>query len=203
MDLSYFQTTNEEGEAVMLQRPESKSFADVNRVVRLGKPPIVVDKFIELAIISEQWQWLDEYNNYLLACEAVELFNSDLPVVEQDEDGNDILAEPKILPVEPVRPALITVDEFKALHGSLFNSYLKNQGAEINGKRISLNESNQNGIAAVLSGLKLADESGVNPYPIKFSAESPQGVASISFDDLASFQAFALEFMAARQVFFV
>lgn len=78
----------------------------------------------------------------------------------------------------------------------------KRQGAKLNGKQVSLNESNQNGIAAVLTGLALADEVGANMFPMNFNAESPSGNVTIAFTDLASFKQFALQFMAERQAFF-
>lgn len=67
---------------------------------------------------------------------------------------------------------------------------------------LSLNESNQNGIAAVMQGAILAEGVGSSIFPINFSAESATGSVSIPFSTKLEFQAFALEFMSRRQVFF-
>jgi hypothetical protein len=78
----------------------------------------------------------------------------------------------------------------------------KRIGAVINGEQISLNENNQNGIAAVLTGLHLAEEMEYDIFPIAFNAETATGSVSIPFDSLASFKAFSLQFIGARQAFF-
>lgn len=193
----------ERKETVIISRPETKSISDLERVIALGKPEKVINTFAQYVINGEQWQWFDEYQDYLAQCEIVTEYNANLPVSHQDEEGNDVLAEPKDLPPEPTRPTLLTVDEYKALNTKLFDSYNKRNGVEINEHHVSLNESNQNGIAAVLTGLNLASELGANMFPMNFKAESPSGLVDIPFEDLASFKTFALQFMSARQAFFV
>jgi hypothetical protein len=200
MDLSYFETVDEAGNVSYI-RPETKSISDLERVIKLNKPLSVVDKFTELYLLGEQWNWLEAYQAYLIEVDEVNEHNENPPVTGTDESGNDIYAEQKELPVEPVRPALVSVDDFKA-GNDLFTSYTKNQGAEINGVEVSLNESNQNGIAAVLTGLKLAEEVGENMFPLTFKAESVNGTVSIPFTDLTEFKAFAMQFMSQRQAFF-
>lgn len=200
MDLSYFETVDSEG-IVSCIRPETKSLADLERVISLGKPLSVVDKFTELYLLGEQWNWLEAYQAYLVELDEVNEHNESPPVIDTAEEGNDIYAEQKELPVEPIRPTLVIVDDFKADSG-LFTSYIKNLGAEINGVQVSLNEANQNGIASVLTGLNLATEVGANMFPLTFKAESSTGIVPIAFADLAEFKAFALTFMSQRQTFF-
>jgi hypothetical protein len=78
----------------------------------------------------------------------------------------------------------------------------KQDGILIKGVGVSLNESNQNGIASVMAGATLANKKGVSIFPLNFNAETAQGVESVSFADLAEFEDFALEFVASRQSFF-
>lgn len=199
MDLSYFETVNEDGEVSYI-RPETKSMADLERVIELGKPEAVVAKFAEMAAIGEQWGWFDNYQEYLLAVtERDEAIASHEP--EFDEDGNEIEWLPPETPIEPIRPVLRTVEEVLN-SASGYSALVKNRGTELLGHTISLNESNQNGIAAVLTGLNLATETGVDMFPMAFKAETLNGVVSIPFNDLAEFKGFALQFMGARQAFF-
>ena len=201
MDLSYFETVNDEDEVSYI-RPETKSTADLERVVSLAKPLSVVDKFIALYVLGLQWDWFELYQSYLTELDEVNAHNENPPLLSTDEEGVETYAEQKELPIEPIRPDILTIDSFKELNPDLFNSFMKEQGAEINGVIVSLNENNQNGIAAVLAGLNLASEIGIEMFPIIFKAESPSGISSISFDDLSEFKAFALTFMSERQVFF-
>lgn len=199
MDLSYFETVNDEGEVTYI-RPETKSTADLERVIALGKPESVVSKFAEMVAIGEQWEWFDNYQEYLLAvAERDDAIATHEP--EIDEDGNEIEWLPSETPNEPIRPVLRTAEEvLNSVDG--YSTLIKNRGAEFLGHTVSLNESNQNGIAAVLTGLNLANETGIDMFPMAFRAETINGVVSISFNDLAEFKGFALQFMTHRQVFF-
>jgi hypothetical protein len=208
MELSYFQTTNDQGEIVKLPRPEQKTLIDIDRVIALNKPWAVIDKFIALMIANNQWDWLDNHNQFIVDLEQTHEFNANLPVIgisegdENGENGIEILAETKPLPLAPVRPPLITVEQFKANNPAVFAAHNKASGIVINGQQISLNERNQNGIASVLTGLSLADDVGADMFPLNFSAESPRGNSVFVFADLPQFKQFALQFMAARQAFF-
>ena len=201
MDLSYFETVNDDGDISYI-RPETKSRDALERVISLNKPLSVVDKFVALYLTGAQWDWLKAYQSYLVELEAVNAHNANLPVIDEDENGSRVFADSKALPVEPVRPGLLTVEEFKSNNTELFSSYFKQQGVEIGGYQVSLTEVNQNGIASVLTGLKLAEEVGVDMYPMAFKADTASGIASIPFNSLAEFKNFALQFMDARQVFF-
>lgn len=75
-------------------------------------------------------------------------------------------------------------------------------GIAYNGVNVSLTESNQNGLAAVMSGQNLAVEFGGSIFPLNFSAETATGFETITFATLVDFKAFALTFMSARQQFF-
>tara|TARA_R110002111_G_scaffold212804_3_gene275976 strand:+ start:432 stop:1034 length:603 start_codon:yes stop_codon:yes gene_type:complete len=199
MDLSYFETVNEDGE-VIVNLHETKSTADLERVIALGKPESVVNRFAEMVAIGEQWEWFDNYQAFLLAVtERDEAIANHEP--EFDEKGNEIEWLPPEMPVEPIRPVLRTIEE--VLNGvDGYSALVKNRGTELLGHTISLNESNQNGIAAVLTGLNLATETGIDMFPISFKAETISGTVSIPFETLEEFKGFSLRFMDARQVFF-
>jgi len=88
-------------------RPESKSKVDLERVIALGKPQSVLDKFSAMVTVGEEWAFFDEYNEYLSAIEEVTLYNLDLPLIDTDEEGVETFADPKELPVEPVKPVAV------------------------------------------------------------------------------------------------
>lgn len=201
MDLSYFETVNDDGDIGYI-RPETKNREALERVILLNKPLSVIDTFIALYLAGVQWDWFDAYQAYLIELEQVTLYNQNPPIIGKDENDNDIVAEKKPLPLEPVRSETLSVEEFKVSNAELFSSYFKQQGVEIRGYQVSLTEVNQNGIASVLTGLKLAEEVGVDMYPMAFKADTASGIASIPFNSLAEFKNFALQFMDARQVFF-
>jgi len=193
---------NDAGENVYQARPETKSLNSLTRVIELNKPLTVVNKFVELHVTEAHWDWFESYNKHLFDLSAAKAFNANLPVIAVDEAGANVFAEPVVLPVAPERPEKITTVQFKARNKDLFNQHAKTLGADINGYIISLNESNQNGIAAVLTGLKLAAEVDANIFPMQFNAETATGVILIPFTDLAAFKTFALTFMTERQAFF-
>jgi hypothetical protein len=199
MNLSYFQTNNESGETVTKQKPEFKSLADIQRVIALGKPKTVIDKFIDLALASEQWQWFGEYNEYLANLAQVIAFNANLPVISTNEKGDDVLAEPKALPAEPIRPVLLTIEEFKAAKKVFFDSYNKKQGVKINGYQVSLNKDNSDGLVSIKAGYELA---GDVIFPTNFIADNASGTVSIKLNSFDEFTSFALQFLAARNALF-
>jgi len=78
----------------------------------------------------------------------------------------------------------------------------KREGVEIAGYQISLTEENQNGMAAVMQGVNLAAEMGVNIFPLNFNAQTPAGFKQIAFETAEQFKMFCLAFMSERQKFF-
>jgi len=103
----------------------------------------------------------------------------------------------------PERPAFdMTIDMWKDNNRELLSGYYKSKGVEISGVKVSLTEENQNGIAAVLTGLQLSDKLGVSNYPINFKAMTSTSSESITFASLSEFETFAIQFMAARQEYF-
>ena len=87
-------------------RPECKSKADLERVIALGKPLVVLEKFTVMVALGEQWSFFDKYMKYLSDLALAEEFNADLPVIYTDEEGVETFAELKELPNEPVKPVV-------------------------------------------------------------------------------------------------
>ena len=109
MDLSYFETVNDDGEVSYI-RPETKSREALERVIALGKPQSIINGFAEMVAIGEQWDWLDSYNEYLAELDTVNQYNSSLPSLVNN-DGDITEPEKLPLPIEPVRPSIRTVEQ--------------------------------------------------------------------------------------------
>lgn len=196
---------------------EAKSLKDIERVIALNKPQLVVDKFIGLyiptlepaQITMDLWlRWTKELEG-LSPEEPYVLKDPEVPDVYLDRTYDLKTAEltylvtenPWVLRAE-LPEATITVDSFKASNSSMFTRYSKSLGIELSGKVLSINESNQNGIAAVLTGLNLAEELGLSFEPFSFKAETSTGTTSILFSTLMDYKVFAMQFMAERRKFF-
>lgn len=122
-------------------KPETKSLADVERVSarHLGKRPDIVDKFITMYLEGLQWDWLTNYQEYLVALDLVIVWNDQNagklistkevyvgmtePTLEEYQAGivSEAIYETveeyysaKALPKEPFRPPVLTVEEWKA-----------------------------------------------------------------------------------------
>lgn len=118
MDLSYFEHEVEvEGELTteIKPRPETKTQADLDRVIALNKSNSIISKFAEMVGIGEQWEWLDNYLAWEKANEEAIAYNSNLPIIGVGEDGfTPIYAQPKPQPTEPVRPPIRSGSEILA-----------------------------------------------------------------------------------------
>ena len=104
---------------VLLDRGQSVSWEQVQNVTEkhAGKRDNVIDTFISLAMVTDTWEFFDEYTLWLEACEVVELYNS----TEQfDSEGEPITFEPVELPTEPLH-----VVSSKHDMARLFNAKLK------------------------------------------------------------------------------
>ncbi len=215
-----------EKQELIITYVEYKTVEDIKQIIELNKPAAVIDKFIELYIpmLDPAQQQADDWyaneltladadineprkqivdDNGIVTGEEPNAYDVALAKRTELETANEWLKGFRGIATAPVRPAFtMTVEDFKTENAILFDSYNKKQGASINGATISLNESNQNGIAAVLTGLQLADKAGANIYPINFKAESASGDVVLPFANLPDFETFAMQFIAARQAFF-
>ena len=105
----------------------------------------------------------------------------------------------------PDRPVFtLTAEDWKA-SSSMYQSYLKKVGVEINGKSVSLNESNQNGLAAVSTSIDKGIKLGIDPFesPINLKLESLSGFSIITVLTQEEFDSVYVTFNLARQQFFV
>lgn len=102
------------GLPVLAPMPVVKTTADIERLIALGKPQAVIEQFAELVSIGEQWQFAREYLEYLAQLAKAEAHNENLPVIGEDDNGDDILAEPMALPDAPEKPAVKSVEEVLA-----------------------------------------------------------------------------------------
>jgi len=206
MDFSYFHQKNAEG-AVLLdsellpifRNPVTKKLAALKAQLEQSADIKIVDRFCAGVIELGQWQWLESYTEYLAKLARVNEFNANLPVIGQDDNSDDILAEPQELPIEPVRPTLLTVEEFKAINSEIFISYNKRIGTLINGVMVSSNKANADGIVSIKSAYELVGDA---LFPTNFEAETVNGVVPIPLIDYGEFTALAIQFIASRGEFF-
>ena len=107
-------------DGILLSRPEHKTVADLERVIALGKPQNVILRFAQIIADYSPWLFFDEYQDWLLECEKVNEYNANLPVIRVNEQGANVLAEPKTLPPEPVRNDLSLNDVLAPYQVTLF-----------------------------------------------------------------------------------
>tara|TARA_B110000211_G_scaffold229083_1_gene286292 strand:- start:1549 stop:2148 length:600 start_codon:yes stop_codon:yes gene_type:complete len=198
MDLSYFETVNDDGE-VSYSRPETKSLEALKRVISLTKPARVVDKFATLYLQGAQWNWFTTYQKFLSELDEVVKYNKNPPSIGKDDNGIEVIADQKPLPIEPVRPTLMTLDEFKEANTVLFDGYNKKMGSIIMGVRVSLNKDNADGLVSIKTAYDLVGDA---LFPTNFVADTPDGIAKIPLNDYGEYVEFATQFLVARGGFF-
>jgi len=213
----------DEDGALQVSQHETKTLDDVKRVVSLGKPQAVIDRFIELYRFSQDPNHAIADEWHKLKQELATLDPNQEPETKTtvDDQGNETVetlpteyevCAAKIKQLETDNPWLldfdqrpawvIDIEQFKSDNAYVFGDYQKTIGAEIDGKAISLTEENQNGIAAVMQGVELAKEFGQDIFPLNFKARTANGSETYAFTKESEFKVFALKFMAARQAFF-
>ncbi|ASM54120.1 hypothetical protein PNIG_a2060 [Pseudoalteromonas nigrifaciens] len=192
---------DEQGLPQLLQRPDTKTEQDIERLISLGKPTEVITKFAVLVSLGEQWNWAQEYFDYLVELNEVNEHNANLPEPIANDEGTVIEAEPKPLPIESLRPEVRTVEHVLAPYQRKLSKMV---GIEIKGVNVSLNETNQNGLSALKSAFDLATEFDAQGqfFPIKFNAETATGEQVVELADEAEFKQFGLQFILARKSYF-
>ena len=206
-DLEYFYqldvngqpVISEYGENVYREKPETKTLADLKRVISKNKGASIIDSVVDMYIKHQQWEFFDKYQEYSAELEYANRFNSSLPVIGQSEDGSNIYAEPKALPEKPVRPELLIVDEFKTQNTELFRQYNKLNAFEFNGVLCSVCEADQHGWSDLMLANMTKDSMGWPYEPIPFSNENGNKVVLSTREEWDSFYVAA---WAARQEFF-
>lgn len=192
---------NEQGLPQLRPRPDTKTEQDIERLISLGKPMTVINVFAELVSLGEQWNWAQEYLDYLTKLNEANEHNANLPEPIANDDGTVTEVEPKPLPIEPLRPEVRTVEHVLAPYQRKLSKMV---GIEIKGVNVSLNETNQNGLSALKSAFDLATEFDAQGqfFPIKFNAETATGEQVVELVDEAEFKQFGLQFILARKSYF-
>lgn len=88
---------------------ETKSWSDVNRVLSLGKPQAVIEKFVALAVNGDKQRFHGEYIAWMEECAEIDADNEDLLAQQpESEDGEEM--EPVALRDYPKEPVYIATD---------------------------------------------------------------------------------------------
>lgn len=89
---------------------EFKSFDDVWRVAKKhrGNRDDIIDLFVGMVGNAEQYAWFDLYKAWLIACDEVNQANAN-----KVEDSDGVTPDDIPLPVEPVKPAVIDVAQWR------------------------------------------------------------------------------------------
>lgn len=188
---------NEHGFPKLKQAPVVK---DLAQLISKGKVEHI-ETFAELVAQGGQWQWAQNYFNYLVELAAINEYNANLPEPVANEDGTVTTIEPLPLPTAPERPAVQTVEQVLAPQQRKIDKLC---GIEFKGINVSLCETNQNGLSALKSALELAKEFDVEDqfFPINFNAETCKGVEVLELLSETEFKQFGLDFILARKAFF-
>ena len=120
-------------------------------------------------------------------------------VVKDGETLETTLTQEQVDLVDVASVAEFNKSEYDAL---VEKSELKAVGLSFGGVNISLNESNQNGLAAIKTAVDMAVKIGVDAFPLNFSAETKFGIESVSILSLDEFDSLFVQFFIARQQFF-
>ncbi len=88
-------------QTILAQRPETKTQADLDRVLRLGKPASVIERFKTMVDLGIAWDWCEDYILYLNDVDTWEKWESEEILDEEGEVVGHTGQPPK--PTEPVR----------------------------------------------------------------------------------------------------
>ena len=103
-DLSYF--LDEEG--AVRNRPQQVSHSDLVRIIGKNTSDAHLDAKIALQQEALQWVWYDEYQEHLLCLPEINEWNEQHAGTFLDEDEVEYTVEPKVPPMAPTRPPIIT-----------------------------------------------------------------------------------------------
>ena len=98
---------NEHGFPKLKQGPIVK---DLAQLIAKGKVEHI-ETFAGLVAQGEQWDWAQNYFNYLVELAAINEYNANLPEPVANEDGTITTVDPLPEPTAPERPAVKTVLE--------------------------------------------------------------------------------------------
>jgi hypothetical protein len=95
------------------RRPQSVSHSDLLRIIGKQINGTKLDHKIALQQETGQWDWFDQYHDHLARVEEVEAWNLLFAGVFQDELGVDFAVGQRELPVAPVRPPIISPEQWR------------------------------------------------------------------------------------------
>ena len=200
-----------------------KSQVQVENAINAGKPNI--DGFIaaHLPTLDPNHTIADDWYDQQLLVETLDPEEEREPIL--DEDGEQTGLSPNAhdravesrSDLEGANPWLgsyrgitdasrpdftMSIEDWKANNASVYNKHLKAQGIEVNGVSISLNESNQHGLADVSVMIDKAISLGTDPFPLNLNMESSTGTSVLTVTNQTEFDTVFLTFGLARQQFF-
>ena len=122
-------------------RPETKTQADLDRVIGLGKSQRVIDMFKVMLDAGSDWDWCEDYILYL---NDVQTYDNFVPAFEWDEDL-DVEVQVTFNIPEPVQPIRMqhTVIPYQTLRAALYPSLAEFADAyvhERNGNPAAMNK---------------------------------------------------------------
>ena len=94
-------------QTVLADRPETKTKADLDRIIGLGKSAKVRTQFTKLVNNGIAWDWLDAH---ILHLNDVDTYEKFVPEDVLDEDDNIIGQTSMSAPVAPVRLPNVVID---------------------------------------------------------------------------------------------
>ena len=125
MDLTLFQTTDEDGNTVDLPRPETKSADDVEQVIAHAPGNTeVIARFMDMKNLGDQWDWFESYRQWEEHVAAIEAFN-DARVADEETGELPPAQTPDEAPVRPV--SVDGLDQLKAIKNKAINDWADQQ----------------------------------------------------------------------------
>ncbi|KPH64842.1 hypothetical protein [Pseudoalteromonas porphyrae] len=188
---------NEQGLPTLKQGPIVK---DLAQLIAKGKVQHI-EKFAKIFAEGEQWIWANDYFNYLVELNKVTEYNANLPVIIDNEDSTTAEIKPRSLPTAPERSPLKSIEKVLEPYAKKIE---KLRGIEFKNVQVSLTEKNQNGLSSLKTAFDLAVEFGAEEqfFPIRFNAESCNGIEIVELINEVEFKSFGLQFILARKAFF-
>lgn len=94
-------------------QPERKSHDDLLRIIEKRGDTPFLDAMIDKQQETAQWEWYDSYKQYLSNKEAIEFWNTENAGTFNVGTEDEYTVDPKPLPVQPVRPPIITAAQWR------------------------------------------------------------------------------------------
>jgi len=121
---------------------ETKTQADLDRVIGLGKPQRVIDLFRAMVNITRQWDWCMDYIYYLNDKYDYDNWETE---ITYDEDGDEVSrTEMPTEPVEPIQPTDLVDTYARTMFKKGRTEQMNNLTVEVDGLVFDGDETSQN-----------------------------------------------------------